>query len=119
MILRLSRFIHLLPLGDERVLVIHAVSHLRLVVDQDLAGMIAFFAEPRELPPEQAGGGAFAALTERGILTDKTPEEELATVAAELAPITAAIPRRCWSASAARPRKGRSPTGPPARPGRE
>ncbi|QUD88373.1 HAD-IIIC family phosphatase [Phenylobacterium montanum] len=84
MILRLSRFIHLLPLGDERVLVIHAVSHLRLVVDQDLAGMIAFFAEPRELPPEQAGGGAFAALTERGILTDKTPEEELATVAAEL-----------------------------------
>ena len=35
--LRLSRFIHLLPITDDRVLVLHAVSHLRLVVDRDLA----------------------------------------------------------------------------------
>jgi FkbH-like protein len=82
MILRLSRFVHLLPVGEARVLVIHAVSHLRLVADPELARMIAFFATPRELP---AGAGAFAALIERGILTDKTPEEELAAVGAELA----------------------------------
>jgi FkbH-like protein len=83
MILRLSRFVHLLPVGDDRVLVIHAVSHLRLVVDRQLAEMIGFFAEPRELA-ESAGPGAFTALIERGILTDKTPEEELAVVTAEL-----------------------------------
>ena len=83
MILRLSRFVHLLPVGDDRVLVIHAVSHLRLVVDAQLAEMIGFFATPRELA-EGAGPGAFAALIERGILTEQTPEEELAGVTAEL-----------------------------------
>ena len=84
MILRLSRFVHLLPLEGERVLVIHALSHLRLVVDKDLAAVIGFFAEPRELPAEQAGGGAFAALVERGILTDKSDAEELAEAAQAL-----------------------------------
>ena len=83
MILRLSRFVHLLPVGDDRVLVIHAVSHLRLVVDAQLAEMIGFFATPRELA-EGAGPGAFAALIERGILTEQTPEQELAGVTAEL-----------------------------------
>ena len=81
MILRLSRFVHLVPVGDGRTLVIHAVSHLRLVADPELANMIQFFAEPRDVGPEPGG---FAALIERGVLTDKTPEEQLAAVSADL-----------------------------------
>jgi FkbH-like protein len=48
MILRLSRFVHLAPVGDDRLLVIHAVTHLRLAVDGDLAKLISLFAEPQE-----------------------------------------------------------------------
>jgi FkbH-like protein len=80
MALRLSHFVHLLPVGDDRVLVLHAITHLRLVVDRELAGMIQLFAEPREAEP-----GAFVALVERGILTSLTAEEEQAAFGAQLA----------------------------------
>ncbi|HXA37928.1 MAG TPA: HAD-IIIC family phosphatase [Phenylobacterium sp.] len=83
MILRLSQFAHLLPVADGRVLVIHAASQMRLVVDRELAEMIAFFREPRDLGPE-ADVGSFTALIERQILTDKTPQEELAELTGEL-----------------------------------
>jgi FkbH-like protein len=77
MTLRLSQFVHLLPVGDGRVLVIHAVTHMRLVADAELAEMIGFFREPRELSADGPGEAGFAALIERGILTNKTPQEEL------------------------------------------
>src|SRR5579859_5704272 len=83
MILRLSQFAHLLPVADGRVLVIHAASQMRLVVDRELAEMIEFFREPRDLGPE-ADVGSFTALIERQILTDKTPQEELAELTGEL-----------------------------------
>ncbi|HLZ76905.1 HAD-IIIC family phosphatase [Phenylobacterium sp.] len=84
MILRLSQFAHLLPVADGRVLVIHAITHMRLVADAELAQMIAFFREPREVDAEGPGAAGFAALIERGILTDKTPDEELAEQTREL-----------------------------------
>jgi FkbH-like protein len=84
MILRLSQFAHLLPVADGRVLVIHAVTHMRLVADAELAEMIGFFREPREVDEAGAGAAGFAALIERGILTDKTPDEELAAQTQEL-----------------------------------
>ena len=84
MILRLSQFAHLLPVAEARVLVIHAISHMRLVADRELAEIIEFFREPREVDAEGPGSTGFAALIERGILTDKTPEEELAEQTREL-----------------------------------
>ncbi len=84
MILRLSQFAHLLPVADGRVLVIHAISHMRLVADEGLAEIIEFFREPREVDAEGPGASGFAALIERGILTDKTPDEELAEQTREL-----------------------------------
>ena len=56
MILRLSSFVHLVPVGEGRVLVIHALSHLRMVVDRELAQMIGFFATPREMADDGANG---------------------------------------------------------------
>jgi len=85
--LRLSRFVHLAPVGEDRVLVIHAVTHLRLAVDGDLAKMIALFAEPQEVAEEVFGPNAFAPLIERGILTALTPDQEMAALSAELSAV--------------------------------
>jgi FkbH-like protein len=76
--------VHLAPVGESRVLVIHAVTHLRLAVDGDLAKMIALFAEPQEVSEEVFGEGAFAPLIERGILTSLGPDAEMAALSAEL-----------------------------------
>ncbi|HWE44621.1 MAG TPA: HAD-IIIC family phosphatase [Caulobacteraceae bacterium] len=88
MILRLSSFVHLVPVGGDRVLVIHALSHLRMVVDRELAQMIAFFATPREVADddgkESGAPPAFGALRERGILVETSVEAELASVGNEL-----------------------------------
>lgn len=78
--LRLSRFIHILPVAEDRVLLLHAVSQLRLTVDRELAELIGLFAEPREVPE-----GDFAALIERGVLTTLSAEEELAAQTEALA----------------------------------
>jgi hypothetical protein len=79
MILRLSRYVHLLPVGEDRVLVLHAVNQLRLVVDKELGDLIALFAQPRDVVD-----GAFDALIERGVLTDKSPEQEQEALTGEL-----------------------------------
>ena len=85
--LRLSRFVHLAPVGEDRVLVIHAVTHLRLAVDGDLAKMISLFAEPQEISEAVFGRDAFAPLIERGILTPLTPDEEMAALSTELSAV--------------------------------
>jgi hypothetical protein len=100
MILRRSRFIHLVPVSPTRVLVVHAMSQMRLPADGDIASILMFFAEPRAFPD------AFEALEallpgvsrdiiertvvnlyEREILTAKTPDEELDAMSAALAPV--------------------------------
>jgi FkbH-like protein len=85
MSLRLSRFVHRLPLDDGRVLVVHAVSHLRLVIDREFAQVLDCFTAPQDLETAGAAAEALAALVERGVLTDKSPEVELSDMAAELA----------------------------------
>jgi FkbH-like protein len=84
MILRQSRFVHLLPVGEGRVLVIHAVTHLRLVIDAEIAAVIAHFATPQAVPEAAAGNGALLALIERGILTEQSAEQELEALSGEL-----------------------------------
>jgi hypothetical protein len=85
MSLRLSRFVHRLPLDDGRVLVVHAVSRLRLVIDREFAQVLDCFTAPQKLEAAGAAVEALAALVERGVLTDKSPEVELSDMAAELA----------------------------------
>src|SRR5579875_3137756 len=94
MLVRRSSFVHLTPLDAERVLVLHAVTQLRLVVDAQVGEILKWFGEPREMPgamPEllarfafdpETLAGALAALMERGVLTGQTPAEEAAEVAA-------------------------------------
>ncbi len=96
MILRRSRFVHQLPVGAGRILIVHAISHTRLSVDREIGTLLDFFREPRNIPEECDAIGkllpysrevitrSIAALVERNILTEKAPEEELAAVSAEL-----------------------------------
>lgn len=97
MLIRRSSYAHLTPLGPGRVLVIHAMTQLRLVIDEVVAQILDWFAEPRDMPGELAAlpvrhgfdgdtlASALAALMERGLLTDQTPDEEAAGFAAKLA----------------------------------
>ncbi len=83
MLLRLSRFVHLLPVAPDRVLIVDAISHVRLVVNGQVAQRVAGFAQAAEAA---AGDPFLSDLLARGILTAKTPEEETAHVAGLLAP---------------------------------
>jgi FkbH-like protein len=104
MILRRSRFVHQLPVGKDRTLIVHAISHMRLPADSDISTLIDYFAEPRRIPEDYAAMTALIAkphetpadlrdvvertvmeLLSRQILTEKTPEQELAAIGAELA----------------------------------
>ena len=97
MLIRRSTYVHLTPLGEDRVLIVHAISHLRLVIDAEVAGIIEWFAEPRDMPGDLAAlretltidadtlAGCLASLMERGVLTDQDPAGEAAQVAAKLA----------------------------------
>ena len=96
MLIRTSAYVHLTPLEGERVLVLHAVSQLRLVVDRQVGQILAWFAEPRDMPAQMPEllerhsfdaeilAGALAALMERGVLTGETADAEATGVAARL-----------------------------------
>jgi len=105
MILRRSSFIHQVPVGPDRVLVVHAISHLRLPATTEIAALLDFFAEPRRMPddlpamtalfsdtrqPDETLRAAVertvADLAAREILTGKSAEQELAALGAELSP---------------------------------
>ncbi len=97
MILRRSRFVHQLHFGNGRYLIVHAVRNMRLPVDAQVNTLVDFFSEPRRIPEDNAAitklmpyppaviAGSISALLERGILTEKTPEEEGAVLTSELA----------------------------------
>jgi FkbH-like protein len=94
--LRKSRFIHQLPLGADRVLIVHALSQVRLTVDRHVSAVVDYFAVERTLPADYAGlaelvpietpalEGCVNSLCQRGILTDKNEDDELAEVTAKL-----------------------------------
>ena len=96
MLIRRSTYVHLTPLDAERVLIVHAISQLRLVIDAEVARILGWFETPRDMPGEmpellashsfdpETLAGCLAALMERGVLTGETPEAETADVAAAL-----------------------------------
>jgi FkbH-like protein len=96
MIVRKSRFVHRLPVGPDRVLLVHAISHLRLAVDPQVAKIVDCFEQSRVLPDGYDGLAALMGcdravlescvrtLVERGILTDRSPDEELDDITAKL-----------------------------------
>jgi FkbH-like protein len=89
--LRSSRFVHKIPVGPDRVLLVHAISHLRFLANDEIARVFDFFAEPRTLPDEalplmaelgcdrDALASCIGALMERGALTELDPDAELAS----------------------------------------
>ena len=95
--IRRSTYVHLTPLGEDRVLIVHAISHLRLVIDAEVAGIVAWFDQPRDMPGDLAAlretltidadtlAGCLASLMERGVLTADDAAGEAAAVAAKLA----------------------------------
>jgi FkbH-like protein len=96
MILRQSCFVHQLPVGADHVLVVHAFSHVRLKVTQEVSDMIEFFATPRPLPDayeelekrmsysRDTLDRSVQSLVKRGILTEKNAGEEMAALVAGL-----------------------------------
>lgn len=84
MLLRLSRYIHMLPAGPGRTLVVDAVSQGRMVVNDDLANALRSFVTPIEIPTPK--DELLKSLIARGILTDKTPDAEQVHVMGLLAP---------------------------------
>lgn len=97
MSLRRSGFIHLIDLAGAGVLVIHAVTQMRLTVTRDVADLIEVFAQPHELDAvlpglmqsfgaeEEVICGCVARLRDRGILVDQSADEEVLAVAGDLA----------------------------------
>ncbi len=97
MLIRRSTYVHLAPLTGDRVLIVHAISHLRLVVDTEVAGIVDWFATPRDMPGDLAAlrkglsidadtlAGCLASLMERGVLTSDDEIAEGAAVAERLA----------------------------------
>jgi FkbH-like protein len=96
MILQRSRFLHSLPVGSQRYLLIHAVTHTRLTIDQQVNAVVDFFAVPRAWPDDYPAlfatvsydretlSNCIADLIERGFITDKSAAEELAETTAKL-----------------------------------
>ncbi len=88
--LRASSFVHKIPVGPDRVLLVHAISHLRFLANDEIARVFDFFATPRTLPDEalplmdalgcdrDALASCIGALLERGALTEKDAEAEAA-----------------------------------------
>lgn len=88
--LRSSSFVHKIPVGPDRVLLVHAISHLRFLANDEIARVFDFFAQPRTLPDEalplmdalgcerDALASCIGALMERGALTEDEPEAEAA-----------------------------------------
>ncbi|MDE1901383.1 MAG: HAD-IIIC family phosphatase [Alphaproteobacteria bacterium] len=94
--LRQSIFTHRIRVATNSTLLLHAISQLRLKVDAEVDRVMAYFAEPREMPAayadlkelvphdEPALAAFIKTLTDNGFLTDKSPEEEQAAMAEKL-----------------------------------
>jgi FkbH-like protein len=96
--LRKSSFVHQIAVAPNSVLLVHAISQLRLKVDDELARLMNYFSEWREFPAafaeirkllphgDEILAATVNALRERDLLTEKSGEEELAGIAQKLAP---------------------------------
>ncbi len=91
--LRRSAYAHVLPLAPGRVLLVHALSQMRLALDERAVALFEAFAAPRKMPDDMPAlavefgesartlAGAVAALMERGFLTEADPAAETAAFA--------------------------------------
>jgi len=96
MLLRASSYVHHIPVGANRTLLVHAISQLRFTVDADVVKVMNYFVQAHPVPEsyddltkltghDEASLAAFVKnLIERGLLTEKTAEEEQAAVTAKL-----------------------------------
>ena len=96
MLLRRSAFAHVLPLAPGRLLLVHALSQLRIALDEPAIALFEAFATPRKMPDDTPAlaaafgeaprtlAGAIAAVMERGFLTDIDPAAEAAAFAKAL-----------------------------------
>jgi FkbH-like protein len=96
--LRKSSFVHQIRVAPNAVLVIHAISQLRLKVDDELARLMSYFSEWREFPAafaeiarllpyeEQILAATVGALHERNLLTERSADEELAATEQKFTP---------------------------------
>jgi len=96
--LRKSSFVHQIDVAPNNVLLVHAIGQLKLKVDDELGRLMQYFSDWREFPQDLAEvrkllpyedhiiAGTISALHERGLLTDKSAEEELADIARKLGP---------------------------------
>lgn len=97
--LRRSAFVHLIEMGGGTVLVIHAVTQIRLTIARDVAQIIVAFDSPRDhaavvhdlvctLGADPAAIEAWIRLLrDQNILTAASPEAEAAAVARDLRPV--------------------------------
>ena len=118
MLVRRSAYAHLLRLGPGRVLAVHALTGLRLSIDEEVAGLLEWFAEPRDMPDELAQlpaartldsdtlAGCLATLMERDLLTDREPEAEHAAHAEELGALHGRDPGEALDALRRRRKEG-------------
>ncbi len=95
--LRRSQYLHAVAVGEGRSLLVHAISHLRLVVDQNVAQIVRFFAETRTFPEDFPDLKALvpgedaqliacvSELLDRGVLTPLDPETEASELERTLA----------------------------------
>src|ERR1700761_6027704 len=86
MVFQKSRFVHQLPLGADRVLLLHAIHQQRLTVDREVCAVLEFFAEPRQWPDDYDAlaarvshdlptlAGFISVLVERGFLIENDAE---------------------------------------------
>ena len=96
MLLRRSAYAHSLTLAPGRVLLVHALSQMRLALDERALALCDAFAIPRRMPDDMAAlaagfgeaprvlAGAVAALMERGFVTEAEPAAEAAAFADQL-----------------------------------
>ena len=115
---RLSRYVHLTPLGEGRVLAVHAMRQLRLTLDETVGAMLAWFAAPREMPaqldalPGREGidpetlARCLASLMDQGLLTELDPYAEQAALTAELSELHGRDPGQALDALRRRHKQG-------------
>ena len=88
--LRKSSFVHQIRVAPNAVVLVHAISQLRLKVDDELARLMSYFSEWREFPSafaeiasllpydEKILAATVGALHERNLLTESSADQELA-----------------------------------------
>ena len=96
MLLRRSAYAHALTLAPGRVLIVHALSQMRLALDERALALFEAFTIPRKMPDDMAVlaagfgeaprvlAGAVAALMERGFITEADPAVEATAFARAL-----------------------------------